>query len=53
MFMFLPFLLSLMTLAEIVRGKYRRRAILFLLVTLAITVASFSHHVTDSLNLSF
>lgn len=53
MFMFLPFLLSLITLSEIIRAKYRRLAILLLVATLVVTLASFLHHATDPLNLSF
>ncbi|WP_088581269.1 DUF5993 family protein [Burkholderia ubonensis] len=52
MFMFLPFLLALVTLGAIIRGMHGSSILMFL-VTLIVTLASYSHHATDSLNLAF
>jgi hypothetical protein len=52
MFMFLPFLLALATVGQVARGKYTSSLVLFL-VTLIVTLASFSHHATDALQLTF
>ncbi|WP_323119743.1 DUF5993 family protein [Burkholderia alba] len=53
MFMFLPFLLSLVSVAAIICDVRSRAAMLLIAITLIVTLASFMHHMTDSLNLSF
>ncbi|QRR07534.1 hypothetical protein FPJ27_14590 [Burkholderia sp. MS455] len=52
MFMFLPFLLALVTAGASMLGR-RKATIVFYLVTLVITLASFKHHATEALNLVF
>ena len=52
MFMFLPFLMALITAGTAVRGKYCA-SIAFFFLTLVITLASFKHHATGPLGLVF
>jgi hypothetical protein len=52
MFMFLPFLLALITAMSVAFGKHAVSIALFL-VTLLVVLASFKHHATDALNLMF
>ncbi|WP_088504038.1 DUF5993 family protein [Burkholderia ubonensis] len=50
--MFLPFLTALTTAGVAMTGKYRLTLALFIL-SLVVTLASFAHHATDALNLTF
>lgn len=52
MFMFLPFFIALAAAMGAIIGKEKVSYILWG-VLLIITVLSFVHHITDSLNLSF
>lgn len=53
MFMFLPFLLSLASIVALMCGRRPHLATWLFFAALIATLASFSHHATDSLNLSF
>ena len=53
MFMFLPFLLSLASIVAMMCGRRPHLATWLFFAALIATLASFSHHATDSLNLSF
>ncbi|OON40004.1 hypothetical protein BTJ39_11245 [Izhakiella australiensis] len=52
MYMFLPFLIALTTALSALLGKKRVSYFLWW-VLLVVTILSFIHHSTDSLNLSF
>ncbi|WP_425125535.1 DUF5993 family protein [Burkholderia dolosa] len=51
--MFLPFLMSLAAIVSMICGIRPRTTTWLFLVALIVTLASFAHHATDSLNLSF
>ncbi|MDY7545191.1 DUF5993 family protein [Glaciimonas sp. Gout2] len=52
MFMFLPFLIALLAVLSMLAGKEKIGLGLWLTL-LIVTIASFNHHATSSLNLSF
>lgn len=52
MFMFLPFLVALVTTLTAVSGNKKVSYVLWLALVV-ITLLSFKHHATDPLNLSF
>lgn len=52
MFMFLPFLIALCVVIAVMAGRDKTSYILWT-VLFIVTVLSFTHHVTDSLSLSF
>ncbi|WP_416360728.1 DUF5993 family protein [Burkholderia orbicola] len=50
--MFLPFLLSLASFVSMIYGRRPRTTISLFVVALISTFFTFTHHATDSLNLS-
>lgn len=53
MFMFLPFLLSLVSIVAMLYRPRRYTTTWLFLLALIVTLASFTHHAKDSLNLHF